>query len=471
MDTVALIRRPRSVARSAPTTSTIHQNPPQAFSLRAAAADIVSDDIAATRLTELTLNANITSASPLPASEFSERPTALDLTSLAAPLKAGLEANSLKLTHRALLSAVRCGATSVFIEPEEGLTRLRFRVGRQLREEIAYADDALFEASAVIRTLNGNSQTDQALQVSILIDGEVHDIQLAPLTTHRADALTLHIDKRIRFAPTLDELGLSAQALRRLRVISREQNGLVLLAGECRSGMQLLNYAMLQDLNCPDLRMISIEDRVRLPLPRVAQLTMPTTRDAREALLQSLTLQDPDVISLQRINERRFFAGLMETAAGNRRMIAGVEARTAIRALHRLRSLQLRLADLAPLLTGIVSCQVVRTVCPHCKHVHQPLEREQHWVQENFPGTRTQQDVFVDGEGCDSCAWTGLGPAKGLYDVVEINQEMRAAIAVDDIQAFSTALALEPGFESLRQKAFDLARQGEVSLAQAMTVV
>ena len=419
------------------------------------------------------MNAHISSnrATSTQSTPAAEKPLAVDLTSLAAPLEAGLEANSLKLTHRALLTAVRCGAVTVFIEPEGDLTRLRFRVGRQLREEIAYGDEALFDASAVVRTLSGKPAEGEPLQVSILIDGDIHDIQLAPLLTHKADALTLHVEKRLRYAPTLDELSLGKTALRRLREISREQNGLILLAGDCRSDMQLLNYAMLQDLNCPDLRIISLEDRVRLPLPRVAQLALPASRDGREALLQSLNLQDPDVISLQLVNERRFFAGLMETAAGNRRMVAGVEARTAIRALHRLRSLQLRLADLAPLLAGIVSCQIVRTVCPHCKHVHHPQEREAHWIRENFPGASNKRDVFTEGEGCEECAWTGLGPARGLYDVVAINQEMRAAIAMDDMQAFGTALAMEPGFESLRQKAFDLARQGEVSLAQAMTVV
>ncbi|MDO6460601.1 ATPase, T2SS/T4P/T4SS family [Granulosicoccaceae sp. 1_MG-2023] len=399
---------------------------------------------------------------------------ALDLTSLAAPLAAGVEANSLKLTHRALMTAVKCGAGSVFIEPEDGLTRLRFRIGRQLREEIVYADEALFEAGTVLRTLSGNSRTADSAgpeQVSILIDSDIHDIQLAPLQTRQGEALTLHIQKRLRYAPTLDELGMSPPTLRRLREISREQNGLILLAGDCRHSLQLLNYAMLQDLNCPDLRIISIEERVRLPLPRVAQLTLPSSRAAREDLLSSLHLQDPDIVSLQLINERRFFAGLLETAAGNRRMLAGVEARTATRALHRLRSLQLRLADLAPLLGGIVSSQQLRTICPHCKHVHHPLEKESHWIRENFPGARTEKLVFAEGEGCDACAWTGLGPARSLYDVVEIDQEMRAAIACDDMQAFNTALALHPGFQSLREKAFKLACKGEVSLAQAMTVV
>ncbi|MCB1754100.1 MAG: Flp pilus assembly complex ATPase component TadA [Gammaproteobacteria bacterium] len=401
-------------------------------------------------------------------------PTCLDLNTIAAINGNDCLESSFTLLQTALLLAHQKSAYCVYIEPEETVTRLRFRIPGALLEERIENGEQPFHASSAITQLTGQAVPDKGLpaeiNLSVRIERQEYDIRIFPLPGDSGQMLTIKLRKKLRFAPTLDELDIPRFTLKQLRDIIRGGPGLILITGPAGSHKKLSLYAILQDLNAPSRKIISLEKSIQYPLPRISQVRLPESSANTEEFARYILEQAADVLCLDNIRNGVLFNKLLIEALNSVSLLSSIDARSALEGVRKLQASGIDSFALSCSLSAILTQQALRTVCEHCRVVHKLTDPERRWVDNNFPGRLPVNGSFSEGEGCQHCANTGFGEEIRIYELIRSDTDIANAILQKDIAALGTAVALRNNFETLKQRAFDLACKGKVPLSQAMLV-
>lgn len=423
-----------------------------------------------------------TSINPQPAdinrqgmlSGASDKPRELDLELLQAESGNLAQESSLALIRSALLLAHQKSARCVYIEPEESITRLRFRTPGALQEELIENGEFPFRAGSALAQLTGhtvlaNNFTSE-INLQVRIEKQDYEIQLLPLINSFGESLTIKLRKKLRFAPTLDELDIPRFSLKQLRDIIRSGPGLVLVTGPAGSHKKLSLYALLQDLNSPSHKIISLEKTIQHRLPRVSQIRTPDSPENPQEFARYILEQSADVLCIDKIRSGGIFNKVLRESLNSINLLSSIDAHSAIEGMRKLQASGVDPFALSYALKAILTQQSLRTICQRCKSVCEPNDHEHKWAARNFPGRPLVAGTFTVGEGCSSCAYTGFVGEIRIYELIRSDDDIADAILRNDASALGTAIALRSNFETLKQKAFNLACRGEVPLSQAMLV-
>ncbi len=381
---------------------------------------------------------------------------------------------SLLLFQQALNQAHLRSASHVYIEPEESITRIRFRVASKLQEQLFDNSRYGFSVRTILRLLTDSSVDEQNIGIAVnlltKLEKQDYEIQLLPLFGRSRSSLTIRLRKKLRLAPTLDELGIPKSLLRHLRELIRSETGTFLINGPLDSGKKLSLYALLQELNSPERKIISIEKDIRCQIPRISQIEFPASEPDQSYFGNFLLRQSADAIFIDDLGDASLTSTLIRAALTNNALFAATYAQSAVSGIQQLLSLEISPLLLGHALKAILTQQQLPLVCSHCKTIDKISDEEKAWISNNFPGKSFSEGCFTKGEGCDQCVDTGLSGQVRIYELVRIDAEMTDAIVRGDIGAFTTAIALRDNFYTLKQSAFNLACQGKIPLKKAMTI-
>lgn len=382
--------------------------------------------------------------------------------------------SSLLFLNKLLKQAASISASHIYIEPEDSVLRIRYRTSGELNEETEPTNDKKFDITELLTVLYGNIEapfnSTEPSTLSARLGITDYDLTVMPLRTTLGLSLTIALNKKMRFAPTLDELELPHFTLKQLRDILEFKTGFLLLAGSVACATQLTRLAILQALNTPDCKIISIEKHPSLTLPRVSHVPLAKGSKPNGSYSHYLLQQAPDICSIDHLAHSDIFGPLLEATLNNTRLIASTQAPSAISALLQLKALGYNRHMIAQSLRGILIQQKVPKVCTACKKVHRLSSLDKKWIQQNFPGEVIVEGRFTIGEGCNSCANTGLSSTCTIYELISSSEELCEAIILGDNSSITTALSLRSNFQTLKQKAFSLANKGIIPLQQVMLI-
>lgn len=382
--------------------------------------------------------------------------------------------NSVKFFNNVLERAASVSASHVYFEPEDTVLRVRYRASGELKEEVSPIDEIKFDITELLTALFENTDTlldfskPSSLQARLGLTD--FDLTLMPLRTAWGLSLTIALNKTLRFAPMLDELEIPHFTLKQLRDILNVKAGFLLLAGPVSSESQLTRLAILQALNTPDNKIISIENNTLLTLPRVSHVPLIGDSDSKESYLHYLLQQAPDICSIDHLAQSDIFSPLLNATLNNTKLIASTYASSAIEALAQLKALGYNKHIVAQSLRGVLTQRKVSKVCPNCKRVQHLSSLDKKWIQQNFPGEVVVEGSFTMGEGCNQCANTGLSNTCTIYELIGSSEELSEAILEGDMSSLTTAISLRSNFQTLKQKAFALANRGIIPLHQVMLI-
>ena len=376
---------------------------------------------------------------------------------------------SVILIRDAILKASKLNAKTIYIESENNLLRIRFRSNGKLTEELQ-TTGKLFDSRPFVQALVADRKTPlgRDATVSASIDGQIHEITLLPLTDRNGfHSLTVKLRTAPRFAPTLDELGMPVHLLRQLRSLLDSQCGLLMICSSDSHNLSTTRQAVLQHLNSPTKKIIDLDSVQHHKIPRITSLPLPIRGETAEDLSYKLLDHEPDVIGTGVTEGNALLQALIGVVSRSVTMISGVKTDSALSGIKLLLT-QLDLNQTTSVLSGVLAQQTLVKVCPDCKAPHKISDSEAHWINTHFPGTIVPDGQLVEGEGCASCYDTGSSGTCQVYELVKVNDEMRAALEKRDLDAVTTALVLQDQFESIKSRAFRAALRGEVSLRQVM---
>ena len=329
-----------------------------------------------------------------------------------------------------LAQAVREGASDVHISPENDFVQLRFRIDGKLREVPAPPKKLHLSIVSRIKILSqldiSISRVPQDGRFSVLLDNREINVRVSTIPTTHGENVVLRLLDMSASTYKMEDLGMETGELAQMRDAIRKPYGMILSTGPTGSGKTTSLYAMLQELNNPELNVITVEDPVEYRIPRIRQVQLNVRAGMTFASgLRSILRQDPDIIMVGEIRDAETAHIATQAALTGHRVLSTVHTNDAAGSVTRLIDMGVEPFLVSSVLLVSFAQRLVRRVCDGCGQWYHPLpEAKEYW------GLPSDQAVrFRAGKGCDLCQQTGYRGRAGIFEVLVVDDLIKELIA------------------------------------------
>lgn len=382
------------------------------------------------------------------------------------------EAPVARLLQTIFEDAIKYGASDVHLEPEESSLRIRLRVDGVLQEQVVREARI---APAVVLRLKLMSNLDisekrrpQDGRFNINVQGRNIDVRLATLPVQHGESVVMRLLDQSGGQLRIDQIGMPPAQAEELRKLLRWPHGILLVTGPTGSGKSTTLYAALNELNKPDVKIITVEDPVEYRLPRVNQVQVNTKIDLSfAAVLRTVLRADPDIIMVGEMRDQETATIGLRAALTGHLVLSTLHTNDAIQSALRLTDMGAEPYLVASTLRGIIAQRLIRKLCPHCSQVTELTPQQKSWLHQLG---ETQTDGFKTARGCNHCNQTGYRGRLGVFELLVINDELAEALRRQDQSGFVAAAKRAPGYRPLGMAALDFARTGATSLDEVTRV-
>ncbi|HHF3147544.1 GspE/PulE family protein [Vibrio diabolicus] len=383
------------------------------------------------------------------------------------------EVTVVKLVNSMFEDAVQVGASDIHIEPDDQILRLRQRIDGVLHETIL---NEVNIASALVLRLKLMAHLDisekrlpQDGRFNIKVRGQSIDIRMSTLPTQYGESVVMRLLNQSAGLRPLEESGLPPDLLARLRRQLARPHGMILVTGPTGSGKTTTLYGALSELNEPGKKIITAEDPVEYRLPRITQVQVNSKIDLTfSRVLRTFLRQDPDIILVGEMRDQETVEIGLRAALTGHLVLSTLHTNDAVDSALRMIDMGAPGYLVASAVRAVVAQRLVRRVCPDCKTEDHLDESRQQWLAGRFPnqvGT-----TFYKGSGCQNCNLTGYRGRIGVFEMLELEQEMMDKLRANDAVGFAQAARRSENYKPLLASAMELALQGTVSLDEVMTL-
>ena len=401
------------------------------------------------------------------------RATDVDLGALTAD-EGSPDAPVIKLIQSMFQDAVHVNASDIHIEPDERCLRIRQRVDGLLQEQII---DGNRVASALVTRLKlmcgldiAEKRKPQDGRFSIKVEDKSLDVRLSTMPIYHGEAIVLRLLDQSSSRKTFAELGMPADIAERFTALSERDSGMILVTGPTGSGKTTTLYAALHHVNSPATKIITAEDPVEYRLERVNQVQVnPKIGLTFSAILRTALRQDPDIVLVGEMRDQETAEIGLRAAMTGHLVFSTLHTQSAVSTVSRLLDMGAQGYLIASALDGVLAQRLVRRVCENCSQQAVPTVQQQSWLSRYLTPREIEAASFVDGAGCTYCNMTGYRGRVGIYELLEIDGAVAAAIRSGDLTEVERLAAGAPGFVPLVQRALGIALEGTTSVAEIMT--
>lgn len=374
------------------------------------------------------------------------------------------DAPVIKLVHSIVAQAVQQGASDIHVNPEEGDTRVLFRVDGVLAPAATVkrrmANGVVSRVKIMAELDISEKRVPQDGRFALTVDGRRVDIRVVTLPLVYGEGVVMRILDRGSVVEDLESLGMPQVERERFESAIHRPNGAVLVTGPTGSGKSTTLYAALNVLNDGDRSILTIEDPVEQRIPGIKQMQVtPKAGVTFDVGLRSMLRADPDVIMVGEIRDRETAHIAVEAALTGHLVLSTLHTRDAPSALGRLIDMGIEPFLVSSAVDCIVAQRLVRMLCKHCKRPQKVAEAI--LAEHGLAGAQPYEQV-----GCSRCSNTGYRGRVGLYEVMSVSERIRALIleraSIDDM----VAVAVQEGMKRLRDDGLAKVREGVTSIAE-----
>jgi type IV pilus assembly protein PilB len=392
-------------------------------------------------------------------------------------LEAALEdAPVVKLVNAIMTQAVADRASDVHIEPGEKKVRIRFRVDGVLHEPMPAAPKSiqggLISRLKVMADLNiAEKRLPQDGRISMKVGGKALDLRLATLPTVYGEKIVIRVLDTSNALLRLEDLGFLEDSYKRFSQSFRKPYGAILVTGPTGSGKSTTMYSTLNILNDEDKNIITVEDPVEYRLAGVNQIQVnPKAGLTFASALRSILRADPDIVLIGEIRDTETAMIAVEAALTGHLVLSSLHTNDAPSAITRLVEMDVETFLVASAIDCIVAQRLARKLCERCKQAYAPEQTE--LEQAGYPEFLwTEIRELHRPTGCPACANTGYRGRIGLYEVMQMNEEIeRLTVERASADAIRAAAAAQ-GMTSLREDGLEKVRMGITSIEEVARVV
>jgi type IV pilus assembly protein PilB len=314
-----------------------------------------------------------------------------------------------------LLDGIRRHATDIHVEPDEHLTRVRYRVDGSLTstESLpAEVTPAILSRIKILSHLDiSERRRPQDGRLRVTLDEQVVDMRVSILPTQHGENVVLRILKGSSAGVLrLASLGIGPETIATLQHVARRPHGLFLVSGPTGSGKTTTLYAMLAEVDAVHRKIATVEDPIeyRLPLLRQTQVD-PSIGFTFGVGLRSLLRQDPDVLLVGEIRDQETADMAIKASMTGHLVLSTLHTNSAIGAIPRLIDMGVEAYLVLDALIGVLSQRLIRRLCASCRTEVEPGPEERRWLGPEGRAWR--------GKGCGACEGSGF---RGRTALVEL---------------------------------------------------
>ena len=375
------------------------------------------------------------------------------------------EAPVIRLVNAMIADAVEKRASDIHIEPFEKEFRVRFRVDGVLfnqetpPRELKAAIISRLKLMAKLNIAERRLPQDGRIKIKIL--GREVDLRVSTLPTLYGESVVMRLlDRSAGDFYDLRRLGFDNRMLARMEHFTSLPHGIFLVTGPTGSGKSTTLYSALKRINIPDKKIITIEDPVEYQMDGINQIHVnPQIGLTFAAGLRHIVRQDPDVIMVGEIRDRETADIAIRAALTGHLVFSTLHTNDAPSAITRLTDMGLENYLITSSLVAVLAQRLVRVICQHCR---QPGKRAM------TPEGETIQTFR--GAGCAECNGTGYSSRVGIFELMDVNDELRRLIMNNADAAQLTQVARRNGMRNLREDGWLKIRDGITTVEEVMRV-
>ena len=399
---------------------------------------------------------------------------AFDLANLSAESESA-DAPVVKLLQTLFEDAVQARSSDIHIEPDETVVRIRQRIDGVLQEQVMKekrVNSALVLRLKLMAGLNiSEKRLPQDGRFNIRVKGRSIDVRVSTMPVQHGESVVMRLLDQSQGTLNLESTGMPSHLLERFRKLIKRPHGMILVTGPTGSGKTTTLYGALTELNKPEVKIITAEDPVEYRLPRITQVQVnPKIGLEFAGVLRSALRQDPDIILVGEMRDHETVEIGLRAAMTGHLVLSTLHTNDSISSAMRLIDMGAEPFLVASSLLGVVAQRLVRRVCDNCSETYEPTEQELIWLRSFDLDPLDIEAGFVHGRGCYQCSNTGYRGRVGVYEMLEMDEDMLDALRRKDVSDFTRAARKSEFFRPLGQCAMDYALQGVTSLQEVSRV-
>src|SRR5579863_6938485 len=396
----------------------------------------------------------------------------MDLASLE---KAAEEAPIIKLVNLIMTDAVRRGASDIHIEPYEKEYRVRFRIDGILQNVMAppmKLKDAITSRIKIMSKLDISEKRlpqDGRIMIKYRKDGRKKelDFRVSTVPTLFGEKIVMRLLDKENLRLDMTKLGFEAESLSKFERQILKPYGMVLVTGPTGSGKTNTLYSSVARLNTTDTNIMTAEDPVEFQLPGINQVQMKEQIGLNFAsALRAFLRQDPNIILVGEIRDFETAEIAVKAALTGHLVLSTLHTNDAPSTISRLMNMGIEPFLVATSVNLICAQRLVRRICSGCKEPLQILPAA--LIEAGYSPEEAEKTVIQHGRGCATCNNTGYKGRVGLYEVMEINDELRELILVGASALELKKKALETGMITLRRSGLIKVALGHTTMEEVL---
>ncbi len=355
---------------------------------------------------------------------------------------------AVSFVNQTLIKAVNLSASDIHIEPYENTSIVRLRLDGVLHEYTRIPlslHEQVVSRIKVLANLNvAERRVPQDGKIAVRVGKRHLDIRVSVVPTVFGERVVLRLLEKGGKLLRLEDLGLWEEDLIKLRRLAQKPYGIILATGPTGAGKSTTLYAMILEIKSPKRNIITIEDPPEYQIEGVSQIQVNPKVGLTFAVgLRAILRQDPDVIMVGEIRDSETAEIAVQSALTGHLVLSTLHTNDAPSAITRLFDLGIEPFLIASALEGVIAQRLVRRICPHCKEPYKPTEEE--LSELGLSGEYT----FYRGRGCEHCMGTGYRGRTGIYEVLEVDEEVKKHILKTQDAVELRNFAKSKGFKSM----------------------
>ncbi|MCA1814978.1 MAG: type IV-A pilus assembly ATPase PilB [Acidobacteria bacterium] len=396
----------------------------------------------------------------------------IDVTSLA---RMSEDAPVVRLVNVLLVDALGRGASDIHIEPYEKDLRIRFRIDGVLYDVMhppMRLRDALISRIKIMSKLDISEKRlpqDGRIKIKLKADGRSRelDFRVSTLPTLFGEKVVMRLLDKEKLMLDMTKLGFESESLVKFQRNISKPYGMVLVTGPTGSGKTNTLYSALQSLNTSETNIMTAEDPVEFNLVGVNQVQMKEQIGLNfAAALRSFLRQDPNIILVGEIRDFETAEIAIKAALTGHLVLSTLHTNDAPSTISRLMNMGIEPFLVATSVNLIQAQRLIRRVCSECKEVH-PTPAEA-LIEIGFTKEEAKSIKIYKGRGCAKCNNTGYKGRVGLYEVMEITDDVRELILIGASALELRKRAIEQGMLTLRQSGLMKIKNGITTIEEVV---
>lgn len=379
-----------------------------------------------------------------------------------------------RLVNSIFDQAIRDGASDIHISPRQKDVQLRFRVDGRLQEVQAPPKSMFMSMIARLKILANMditiSRMPQDGRFTLKVGDKEVNVRASVLPTIYGENMVMRLlDMGNASVKRLESIGLSINDVKRIKNMVNQPYGLVLSTGPTGSGKSTSLYAILNEINKPDVNIITLEDPVEFRIDNIRQVQLNEKAGMTfSSGLRSILRQDPNVIMVGEIRDAETAHLAVQAAQTGHMVLSSVHTNDSIGAVTRFIDMGIERFLISSVLLVSVAQRLLRTICTYCSEPYKPSEK----TLAVWGLDKIENPDFRMGKGCHQCLDTGYKGRTGIFEVL-VNDSMVQDMLIENrtTKEIVSALISTGNLKTLKDSAAEKIASGITTIEEATTSV